>query len=215
MRISELSDLSGVSAASIKYYTREGLLPAGERTGYNSTDYTDAHVDRLRLIRALIDTGGLSVNATREVLAAIDDPELPLDEVLGTAQQAVPHTDAPPTEATLGALRTLMRAQGWATLPENPGIPVAAAALREFQALAPDELDDWLGAYARAADIIAEADVDFVLSVEARGRVAERVVVGTALGDVLLAGLRRIAQESLTHRRFRGGVVPSDRPEPQ
>jgi len=33
-------------------------------------------------------------------------------------------------------------------------------------------------------------------------------VVGIVLGDVLLAGLRRIAQESLTHRRYRGGVVP-------
>jgi len=32
MRIGELSRRSGVPVPSIKYYVREGLLPAGERT---------------------------------------------------------------------------------------------------------------------------------------------------------------------------------------
>ena len=72
MRISELSQRSGVSMASIKYYTREGLLPAGERTGYNQTDYSEQHLARLRLLRALIEAGGLTIAHARTVLTAAD-----------------------------------------------------------------------------------------------------------------------------------------------
>ncbi|CAA9274079.1 MAG: Regulatory protein MerR, partial [uncultured Actinomycetospora sp.] len=73
MRVAELSRRTGVSVASIKYYLREGLLPPGERTSPNQASYGDDHVRRLRLVRALIDVGGLSVVGTRDVLAAIDD----------------------------------------------------------------------------------------------------------------------------------------------
>ena len=55
MRISELSSRSGVPVATIKYYLREGLLPAGERTSATQARYGDAHVERLRLVRALVD----------------------------------------------------------------------------------------------------------------------------------------------------------------
>ncbi|RAC11977.1 MerR family transcriptional regulator, partial [Burkholderia multivorans] len=54
MRISELSRRSDVPVATIKYYLREGLLPAGERTSATQAVYTDAHVNRLALIRALL-----------------------------------------------------------------------------------------------------------------------------------------------------------------
>ena len=41
MRIAELSSRSGTSIPTIKYYLREGLLPAGEATGRNQADYGD------------------------------------------------------------------------------------------------------------------------------------------------------------------------------
>lgn len=40
MRISELSDVTGVSVATIKYYLREELVPPGERTAPNQADYS-------------------------------------------------------------------------------------------------------------------------------------------------------------------------------
>lgn len=214
MRISELSQRSGVSPASIKFYIREGLLPGGERTGYNATEYDEAHLARLRVIRALIETGGLSVAAVGAVFAAIDDPGVPLDHVLGIAQQAVPQRVTPPSDAALDRVRALMRERGWATVAKNPGIPLAASVLDDFATTGREDLADLLPRYAEAADLIAEADLDAVAASGDRDRVAETVVVGIALGDALLAGLRRIAQESLTHRRYRGGVVPTDRKEP-
>ncbi|GGH48794.1 MerR family transcriptional regulator [Microbacterium album] len=214
MRISELSDRTGVSPASIKYYAREGLLPAGARTGYNSTEYDEAHVARLRLIRALIDTGGLTVAAAARVIAAIDDPDVPVDSVLGVAQRAVPREVASPSEDALEQVRAVMRERGWATVAGNPGIPLAAAVIDDFAKTGRTDVAELVSRYAAAVDLVAEADLDLVAGSGDRDRMAEAVVVGIALGDALLAGLRRIAQESLSHRRYRGGVVPTDRKEP-
>src|SRR5205823_11902088 len=74
MRIAELSQRSGVPIPTIKYYMREGLLYPGERTSRNQARYTESHIQRLRLIRALVDVGHLSIAATREVVASIDAP---------------------------------------------------------------------------------------------------------------------------------------------
>ena len=73
MRISELSRATGVPVATIKFYLREGLVPEGVRTSPNQAQYDDAHVQRLRLVRALVGVGGLSIAATREVLGHIDE----------------------------------------------------------------------------------------------------------------------------------------------
>lgn len=214
MRISELSERSGVSSASIKYYIREGLLPPGERVGYNTTEYGEAHAARLRLIRALIETGGLTIAAVGSVIAAIDDPGMPLDHVLGVAQQALPRDAAPPSESALDRVRAVMRERGWATTPDNPGIQITASVIDDFARIGRPDAAGLLTRYAEAVDLVAEADLDAVAASGDRDHAAETVVVGIALGDALLAGLRRIAQESLTHRRYRGGVVPTDRKEP-
>lgn len=56
---------------TIKYYLREGLLAAGELTSPNQAHYGPGHERRLRLIRALLDVGGLSLAAIGEVLQAM------------------------------------------------------------------------------------------------------------------------------------------------
>lgn len=202
MRISELSELSGVSPASIKYYTREGLLPAGERTGYNQTDYSERHVDRLRLIRSLIDVGGLAVSAVARVLAAVDEPGLPLGEVLGVAQHALPQPLSPPSAQAVEHVERFTAAHGWTTHGGNPGVRVAAGVLDSWSRLGREDLWAVLPHYAAAADIVAEADVDAVDASAGRDAAAQTVVVGTVLGDQLLAGLRRIAQENAANRRY-------------
>src|SRR5262245_36454982 len=92
MSIAELSGRSGTSIPSIKYYLREGLLPTGNATGRNQAEYDEAHLHRLRLIRALLDVGGLSIAAVRDVLTAVDTPDLPGHHLLGAAHCAI----APP-----------------------------------------------------------------------------------------------------------------------
>ncbi|WP_432564041.1 MerR family transcriptional regulator [Kineococcus sp. SYSU DK003] len=220
MRISELSSRSGVSTASIKYYTREGLLPAGERTGYNQTEYTDAHLQRLRLIRSLIDVGGLPVAAVARVLTAVDTPELPLGEVLGVAQHALPQAIAPPSAQAVQRAEAFVAEHGWHVHDGNPGLRAVAGVLDGWAGVGREDLVSVLPAYARAADIVAAADVDAVsagIRAAAEGgdrdSAAQTVVVGTVLGDQLLAGLRRIAQEHAATQRY-GLNPPTDRSTP-
>lgn len=125
MRIGELARRAGVPAPTIKYYTREGLLPAGERTGPNQVRYGEAHVRRLRLIRALLDVGGLSVAAAREVLREVEVPDRAAPRVPGAAQAALglPADRLAPTAGGLAptAGRPAPPADGSAAEPPGTG----------------------------------------------------------------------------------------------
>lgn len=50
----------------------DSLLTAGDRTSPNQVQYADEHVRRPRLIRALVEIGGLSVSAAKGVLDHLD-----------------------------------------------------------------------------------------------------------------------------------------------
>ena len=51
MRMAELSHQTTVPVPTIKYYQREGLLPAGERTSPNQVRYDERHARRQRRLR--------------------------------------------------------------------------------------------------------------------------------------------------------------------
>jgi DNA-binding transcriptional MerR regulator len=206
MRVGELSRRSGVSVASIKYYLREGLLPAGELTSPNQAHYGETHVHRLRMIRALIDVGGLSVAATRDVLAAVDDPEVPLYVALGRASGTTT-TPADPEEvadeARAEAGRTLAAAvdeRGWMVSDENPAWDTAVGVLATYARLGDEDLAAQLGLYMEAMEEVAEREVAVVVDRGDRARTVEGVVVGTVLGDTLLAAVRRLAQQHCSLR---------------
>ena len=208
MKVSELSENTGVSIASIKYYLRENLLFAGAVTSATRSDYDDTHVARLRLIRALIDVGGLSVSAARAVLAAIDDEGMPLVDAFGVAQAAVSvslTSTSEPSSASLARVDQLKRERGWQTFERNPGELIAARVMDTFTSIGRDDLLSLLEPYADAAEIVADADLSAVgaagqASGGDRRSMVETVVVGTALGDALFAGLRRIAQENASRQ---------------
>lgn len=195
MRMSELSERSGVAVPSIKFYLREALLPPGEYSSPNQASYGDEHVQRLRLVRALIDVGGLSVSAVRAVLAAVDNTDMPLDWAFGVAQHALP-TMAPVVPGS-GAdeITRLLDEADWSVSVDNPGRDMAARVIDSYERLGQGNLIAVLPEYLRAAEIIAEADLAAVARAEGRSAMVETVVIGTVLGDSLLAGLRRIAQE--------------------
>ena len=74
MRISELAEASGVSIATLKYYLREGLLHPGRTVSRTRADYDETHVDRVRLVRALIEVGGMSLAAVKRVVDVVSSP---------------------------------------------------------------------------------------------------------------------------------------------
>ncbi|MFI8853726.1 MerR family transcriptional regulator [Streptomyces sp. 891-h] len=200
MRIAELSRLSGVPAPTIKYYVRESLLAPGERTSRNQAQYDERHVTRLRLIRALLEVGGLSVAAVRDVIAALDSPETGTHKVLGAAQQTVTatgvagHHDEPGHQEAVAEIRALVERQGWEVSEHSPALTAAAEVLSALRRLGQDDFADQLDAYARAADAVAAVDLEIVRKRPDADSMAEAVILGNILGDALLAALRRLAQ---------------------
>jgi DNA-binding transcriptional MerR regulator len=68
LKMSELAERSGVSAATIKHYLREGLLPEPVRTSRNMAYYPPDFVERLQLIKRLQEERFMPLKAIRRVL---------------------------------------------------------------------------------------------------------------------------------------------------
>ena len=215
MRMAELSGESGVPVATIKYYLRERLLPPGERTSPNQARYTEGHLRRLRLVRALMDVGGLSLTQVRDVLEALDEPDPDPHHVLGVAQRGItPAREQPDEEArewAMDRVRVIAEGRGWEFEPDKPPVAALVSVFCRFRELGHEDLLSRLDGYAEVADRIAEIDLAAVLDLP-REEMVESAVVGTVLGDAMLAALRRLAQQHASSRALSTTTPP--RPAP-
>lgn len=193
MRISELAERSGVPLATVKYYLREGLLPAGRATAATRAEYDEGHVRRLRVIRALIETVGLSVARARDVLRVIDDPGPDVFEAFGRALGALPPI-APVRDAYPRARAVLEQLDIDADTPDA-AVAQLEAALEAAEAAGLPADGERLAVYGAAARQVAGYDIAH-LPADARAAV-EYAVLGTALYEPVLAALRRLAHHDL------------------
>jgi DNA-binding transcriptional MerR regulator len=196
MKVSELSQRARVPLPTIKFYIREGLLPAGERTGRNQAEYSEEHLERLALIRALRDDAGLGIAAIGRALAASANAE----NFVGAALDALERPEHPlpaETSAEFGAARAevtaLVAAQGWRIDPNSPALREAARALsiirRSFPATGGE-----LAPYARAMMQIARHELpEHWRSPEAPNAALRYGVLGTVLFEPFILALRRMA----------------------
>lgn len=210
MRIAELSRVSGVSAPSIKYYLRSGLLHPGERTAPNQANYDDSHVRRLRLIRALIDVGGLSIAAVGEVLASIESQGSNLHKALGTAMAATfPTPDTDDAEPHLAAARQKVRAlierRGWQVDEESNTTDTLVNAIATMTRVSRRDIDVLIESYADMLEKVARDEVAWAVEVEDVEAVVESAVVGTVIGGAVLAGMRRMCHENASARLLAPG----------
>jgi DNA-binding transcriptional MerR regulator len=196
VRISELARRTGVPVATIKYYLREGLLFAGEQTAPNQASYGDEHEQRLRLVRTLREVGGLGIEAIREVVAALEDPERSLHEVLGAAHRALaPRVDGAPEPDAVGSVDELLEHLGWQVSPSAPARAELARVLTSLRALGRDVDAGILRRHAEAVDALAAFEVDSVAQEDSRAAAVESLVVGTVVFERALVALRRLAHE--------------------
>jgi len=68
LRMGELAEASGVSAATIKHYLREGLLPEPVKTSRNMAYYPPEFVERIRLIKQLQEERFMPLKLIRSLL---------------------------------------------------------------------------------------------------------------------------------------------------
>ena len=205
MRIAELSRRSGVAVPTIKYYLRESLLPPGELTSPNQASYDEHHVSRLRLIRALIDLAHVPVAQVRAVLEALDSDTMSLHERIGVVHRAVTPSrqltaaDSAHTTAAI-QVRELIERRGWAVEPDSPAIATLVETIAVLRSLGQDHLVSFLDSYAEAVERFTELEVTAVASRTDPHRIAESVVIGTILGETIVASLRLLAQENMSSR---------------
>ena len=69
----ELAEASGVSAATIKHYLREGLLPEPVKTSRNMAYYPAEFVERIRLIKQLQEERYMPLRVIKDLLE--EDPD--------------------------------------------------------------------------------------------------------------------------------------------
>jgi DNA-binding transcriptional MerR regulator len=193
MRMSELSRTSGVAVPTIKFYLREGLLPPGRATAATQAQYDEGHVERLRLIRALVDVGQLPLASVRSVLQVVDAGSEALPAAVGTAHQALPpqvEFRAEPPARALAVLRDLR----WHVDPHSSSVYQLDAALAAVEAVGLPAGLDRIRVYADAALDVARVDVADVPRADPAGAV-QYVVIGTVLYEPVLLALRRLAQQ--------------------
>lgn len=204
--MAELSRESGVAVATIKYYQREGLLPPGELTSPNQARYDATHVRRLKLVRAMLEIGGLSIAAVREVLAAIDDRTTSTHDILGLAQHGLPMAKLEVSDEdrawAMGRIEAVAAERGWELHPDSALVEALVSVLCTFRQVGHEWVLDALDRYAEAADRVAEVDVRAVARLGATEAIVEGAVVGTVLGDALQAALRRLAHAQASRKLF-------------
>ncbi|WP_406864274.1 MerR family transcriptional regulator [Streptomyces sp. HUAS MG47] len=229
MRLSELSHRSGVSVATVKYYLREGLLPPGTPVTARQAEYGEEHLRRLRLIRALLTVGGMTISQARDVLAVADDPAFSRHEQLGIAQYMLPPQVTPPPEddpqqpewdTTHEELRGLLAELDWRVYDEAPAINTLTRAVVALRDLGyPFPLDS-VRQYAEALHPMAEVEAGLIEEqYPVLEEAIEAMVAYTMLNEPVLLALRRLAHEDVTARRYgrgpKGGADAKPEPDAQ
>lgn len=210
MQMAELSGRTGVAVPTLKYYLREGLLMPGLATSATRSTYSEEHVARVRLVRALVETGGLSLASARAVVVALNAPVERALDFIGTAHEALP---APGSEHPESAeVADLVTDLGWRVDACAVARRSLSAALEATaQAGVPVGAED-LRRYARAAEAIAEVDVQSASTAPDLTHMLHTVVVGTVMIDPVLSALRRLAQEHVSMSRL--APSPAHRGDP-
>lgn len=202
MKMAELSAETGVAVATVKYYIREGLLPPGERTSVNQAQYGEAHVKRIRLIRALTEIAELPISEVRRVVEALDEGRS-APEALGAAQDALTsrYREGRGEERGDRLLAELVTRRGWQIMAESPTRTMAAEALAAVDEAGLLGIKEHLDDYAAAAENVARTDLETIEEFQEREDLVYGAAIGTVLRRPLLDALIMLAQQHETIRR--------------
>lgn len=199
MRISELSERSGVPVATVKYYLREGLLEPGEALNARESSYGEGHLSRLRLIRGIAHVLRASISQMRQVLSIIDTPDQAPLEAMGKATSALPtigqsggSTAADESERATRLLERL----GYRFDPASPTVSQLGSALALADEVGIGIDHDQIAVYGEAARQVARADFGRLPWHNPRAATTF-AVLGTALYEPVLLALRRLAHYEL------------------
>lgn len=109
--IGEVSRRSGLSADALRYYEREGLIPAPDRTLGGARRYEESTLDQLQVITALREVG-FSLEQVRGMLAAKTETRT-VRERIDAARAAIDRLEAALEEKERMLLEARARLTSW------------------------------------------------------------------------------------------------------
>ena len=203
MRISELAETAGVPLATVKYYLREGLLPAGATVTPRLSEYDESHVRRLRLLRVLREVGGLSITQLQDLAAALDAPSV--HDMFGVAANALAPAAPEPdslTEPAVALADRLVNEAGWQVRPGSADQRTLAAVLQVIEEFIGPDTESFAAPYVEMADQMGALEISVLPASQDRVELLEVMVIGQVLFGRLFSVLRRLAEEHHSSVRF-------------
>jgi DNA-binding transcriptional MerR regulator len=220
MKVSELSRRSGVSLPTIKFYIREGLLPAGQSAVRNRAEYGAQHLERLALIRALKDDAGLTIAAIARALRAADSAT---HETTTAAIDAVERPSGPMLDERSAEFRQaleflvqVLRARGWRVEARDRSVRESARALALARRSFPREDPEHIAAYLTWLELMARSEIpDNWVTGYTPEAALRHALLGTVLFEPVLLALRRVAHVARARAlaaQMGGAPEPPSRP---
>lgn len=152
--------------------------------------------DRVRLVRALVEHGGVGIAGVRSILEALTAPPPSRHDLLGVAAYALPTTGAEvPVSPEVEDLAGDLGWDIWLQSPAAHALSASVAAARDAGIPLPRTV---LRRYAEAMASVAAVDLQETLAADSPAAALHTVVVGTVMVDPVLVALRRLAQEAVS-----------------
>lgn len=194
MKLAELAQRTATSPATIKYWMRAGILPAGAKRNATTATYGQAHVDRIRLITYLRTELDADTPTIRGITGLLDNPATePLDlleacQVLaaGITATAVPQ----PQDDEL--ISQLCAAIGWPDTASVARSQLATVLAECRQAGRPITMAD-LRLYAQSFQPLARTNVLQTAASGTPDQIAFHVIRGITLTTRLERSLSNLA----------------------
>ena len=203
MRLAELSEVSGTSSASIKFYLRSGLMEAGDVVHPTRAEYGEHHVRRLMLIQKLRSAVGLGLEDIRRILDASHGADHSAAQrlvLLATVQSVVLGYDGEGASDS-AVVDELVQVMGWPDEHSEARDAVGKhLAVMEAAGVATDLTV--VEAYARAADAIAGSQLAVTGARESIEDFILTAAVGMHLHNRLILSLVALAQASHSLRKY-------------
>lgn len=208
MKLRDLAERSGVSTATIKYYIRLGVLPAGEKKNATTSVYAETHLHRLALITWIRRELDLPMTAISALTEAIDDGSISNLELMGISQnlsvmastttgESVDGNAGPPRQGSdqdfVAEVHGALSHLGW---PDISGSAVerVATALDDLTGAGYEVGEAFVMRHARALAEIARENTFPITDGLSRDEICLAVIRGVTLHNRLL-----LAMSALTH----------------
>ncbi|MCT4353749.1 MerR family transcriptional regulator [Streptomyces sp. Je 1-79] len=207
-QLAALSRKTHVPVRTLRSYQELDLLPT-------LPEYDESHVRRVALVNALLNIGGLPHAEVRRLVRHVEEERPPATELLRITQYALPTPGSPSPdqewEWAQARVAGLIQGWGWQVSPENPAWQTLCQVAIACKSLDHHEIPRLFPAYAEHLERIARLEVQILSEQDDPESAATSLVAVTALGDIAMSALRRLAHE---HFLLSAGDTAEDSPSP-